>query len=477
MNATRYHYWATDAQGREVQGNIDAVDLPSASALLKSRGLHVRRLRRLRVEGTLLQRALSHPAIARPLGWITGRSTHATSSGLPSSDPPNSDQLNSPDDSFSYTHDPAILGKPIARTDVPPLTWVDPSSLTYVPTERPNLPSIPSQQINHANTKPLEKPPFDRVEAALAEAGIGFGLTSLRQQVDALLANFPLDDLADHERETWFAHRILAADADGDTDEAVRRAEVALRHDPGSARVRLVLTRLRLDQSISDESWQLLDHYNFEPDHLREATHAVHLAWFYNDLERASRFLRLAAIGVFNRIRAQQPFGTPRVPGVGTVLWSAVALAVLRDDWVELGEWIEFAERIPGLDDPAIRLFIEGRSQNDFTKLLEHNQSRLSFSDGMESLQSAILRSHEDSSHDAASQRIGAFRVPAHREDLNIVKLIALYDIAHQAQEHERSQQLAKQILDRAPLLLPPEMIAYFNLFAPAARLKSHPPD
>lgn len=477
MNATRYHYWAIDAQGQEVQGDIDAVDLPSARSLLTGRGLIVRRLRRSPAAGSFLQRALAHPAIARPLGWITGRPAHSADSHLQPAGPSESDELNPQLDSFSYANTPPDIAKPVARTDVPPLTWIDPSALMYVPTERPNLPSISARHLNHADTKPLEKPPFDRVEAALSDAGIGFGLTSVRHQVDGLLANFPLDDLAEHERETWFAHRILAADADGDTDEAVRRAEVALRHNPNSARVRLVLTRLRLEQAINDESWQLLDGYSFQHDHLREATHAVHLAWFYNDLDRASQFLRIAAHGVFERIHAQLPVGTPRVPGVGTVLWSAVTLAVLRDDWVELAEWIELAERVPGLDDPAIRLFIEGRSKNDFSKLLDHNQSRLSFSDGMESLQAAILRSHDDPSPDAASQRIGAFRVPAHREDLNIVKLLALYDIAHQANELERAQQLARQILDRAPLLLPPEMIAYFNLFAPAARLKSHPAD
>lgn len=425
----KYRYWANDHTGKPITGLIEASDLQTAAAQLASRGINPRRLRH--EQGLLGRAVFGENAVGRVLrGLFGGKMVDAT---------------------VEYLHPPMQ----------PP----------------PQLPVLPVDQLNSIPT-PTEEEVFDRIDQAIDHAGIGYGFGPLVEQVDAVLAQFALDDLLPHERESYFVQRVTAADMAGERDEAFKRAGAALRLMPDSARVRLLMARQYESLNQVSEAFALLDDPDFWRANPRHAPAAAHLAYLWDEYDLAQRFLQPAFERAFDAMQIREVIDLRTMPGLGTLLWSATAIGVMRDDQSQLLNWMRRLEAIPTLDDESLSLWLEGRGAQDFTKLIEYTQSRLAFTDGMESLQAAILGALTSSDVAGASQKLGATPSPAHREDLQVVRMVALLELAQRGADSdrptgdERIVALTDQIALKAPMLLPPEMIAYFNLFDPIERLK-----
>lgn len=425
----KYRYWANDHTGKPITGVIEAADLKSAAAQLASRGIHPRRLRH--EQGLLGRTVFGQNAVGRVLrGLFGGKQVDA---------------------SVQYLRPPTV--------------------------PQPELPILSADQLNSIPA-PIEDDVFDRIEDAVESAGIGYGFGSLVEQVDAVLAQFALDDLEPHERETYFVQRVTAADMAGERDEAFKRASAALRLMPDSARVRLLMARQYESRNQLSEAFALLDDPKFWQANPRQAPAAAHLAYLWDEYDLAHRFLQPAFEVVIDAIQTRQTIDARTMPGLGTLLWSAAAIGAMRDDQSQLLNWMRRLDAIPGMDDDSMALWLEGRHANDFSKLIDHTSTRLAFTDGMESLQAAILSALTSADPASASQKLGATDVPAHRDDLHVVKMVALLELAQRGADtdrpsgDERIAALTDQIAHKAPMLLPPEMISYFNLFEPIERLK-----
>jgi len=271
---------------------------------------------------------------------------------------------------------------------------------------------------------------------------------------------------------------VTAADMSGERDEAFKRASAALRLMPDSARIRLLMARQHEALNQLAEAFALLDDPGFWQANPRQAPTAAHLAYLWDEYDLAQRFLQPAFDTVLTAIQSRQTIDLRTMPGLGTLLWSAAAVGTMRDDQSQLLNWMRQLDAVPGMEDPTVSLWLEGRANNDFSKLIDHTSSRLTFSDGMESLQACVLAALTNSDLAAASQKIGAAAIPPHREDLQVVRMVALLELAQRGAESdrptgdERIVVLTDQITHKAPMLLPPELISYFNLFAPIERLK-----
>ncbi|HQY88412.1 MAG TPA: hypothetical protein PK402_07120 [Tepidisphaeraceae bacterium] len=426
---TTYRYWAEDPTGKPITGTIDAEDLKSAAVQLAARGIHPRRLRHER--GLLGRTVFGETVIGRAMRTLFGdRAIDAT---------------------VSYLRPPTV--------------------------PQPELPTLPADQLNSI-PEFEDEPAFDRIEDAINNAGIGYGFGTLIEQVDVVLARFALDDLQLHERESYFVQRVTAADMAGERDEAFKRASGAFRLMPDSARVRLLMARQYESANQLPEAFTLLDDSEFWRANPRHAPAAAQLAYLWDEYELAQRFLAPAFDALINAIEAREPIDLRVMPGLGTLLWSAAAIGAMREDQSQLMNWLTRVDSVPGMDDESLELWLEGHDADDFKKLIEHSGARLAFTDGMESLQATILTALTSDDPAGASQMLGAAGLPAHREDLQVVRMIALLELAHRAAESdrpsgdERIAALTDQILHKAPMLLPPEMISYFNLFEPIERLK-----
>ena len=420
----QYRYWAKDSTNQQVTGVFDA---DSAGEVVRT--LHFHNLRDIRVQIHSWRHVVDRiPVVGSIVRTLLGKPSRTLVAGIKNQPP-----------------------API----IPP-------------------PPMPVIKLRDLNTYILNPPPglpkLNKVDQTLTDAGIGYGLGTVRDQVDRVLSTFVPDDLNDTERESWFFHRARGADDGHDREEGMRRAQASFRMMPHSAKIRLQLVRQHEYTGQTDEMFKLLDEMTPRPKEMGYCLTAAHFAYLWDDYDRALKYLN-PLIDIYQPVN--QTVSPQDIPNIAAPLWSAAAIGVAMGQLTPVRQVFErVAKRFGELPDTSAQMYLEGRSQNDFSNLIQFAEETITFSEGMLPLQAAILRSQTMEDPVEASQLIAKVRIPSWRHDLESVRWIVMSDLARQIGNEDQEQGLTNHVLQRMPMLLAPEVVGFFNLVEPMDRYK-----
>lgn len=340
------------------------------------------------------------------------------------------------------------------------------ATVKNIPVQSTPEPAMPIVSMSQINSWTLNPPPgvqkLNKVDQAMSDAGIGYGLGKVRDQVDRVLTDFVPDDLNDLERESWFFHRARGADDGHDRTEAMRRAQASFRMMPESAKIRLQLVRQHEYAGQTDEMFRLIDNMKLRPHEMGYAMVAAHFAYLWDDYDRGVKSLQ--PLLDFYR-PGMQVNPAHNIPNIAAPLWSLAGLCASSGSiHVAQSSLDKLTQRFGENPEPTVQMFVTAVKSCDFNPLIKQAEETLTFSEGMLPLQSAILRAQQTISPIEASRIVAAVKIPSWRHDLDSVRHIFMSGLAREAGEDDQQHNLTQHVLGRMPMLLAPELVGFFNL-------------